>query len=128
MGGRMKFRKKAYRLRAVAGVWIASMIVLIVAMLGWAMDTSYVAYVAQQLQVAADAAALAGAAEAKTDLPLARLRAQATHGCFSCINRDVIAESTDRFDSHAFVVSMTTHRAVNGPLFTNFPPHLKRTK
>ncbi len=74
----MKSRKKAYRSRAVAGVWIASMLFLIVAMLGWAMDTSYVAYVAQQLQVAADAASLAGAAEAKTDIPLARLRAQFT--------------------------------------------------
>jgi len=74
----MKFRKKAYRLRAVTGVLIASMLGLFIVMLGWAMDTSYVAYVVQQLQVAADAAALAGAAEAKTDLPLARLRAQAT--------------------------------------------------
>ena len=74
----MKSRKKAYRSRAVAGVWIASMLVLIVAMLGWAMDTSYVAYVAQQLQVAADAASLAGAAVAKTDLAVSRLRAQAT--------------------------------------------------
>ena len=42
------------------------------------MDTSYVAYVAQQLQVAADGASLAGAAVAKTDLDVARLRAQAT--------------------------------------------------
>ena len=74
----MKSRRKAHRVRAVAGAWIATMLVLIVAMLGWAMDTSYVAYVVQQLQVAADAASLAGAAEAKTDIPLARQRAQAT--------------------------------------------------
>ncbi|MCH8852794.1 MAG: hypothetical protein IID41_09115, partial [Planctomycetes bacterium] len=74
----MKPGKGSYRSRAVAGAWIATMLVLIVAMLGWAMDTSYVAYVAQQLQVAADSASLAGAAEAKTDLAVSRLRAQAT--------------------------------------------------
>lgn len=74
----MKAREKAHRSRAIAGVWVAGMFLLIIPMLGWAMDFSYVAYVVQQLQVAADAASLAGAAEAKTDLPLARLRAQAT--------------------------------------------------
>ena len=74
----MKFRKKAYRSRAIAGVWVTVMFLAMIPMLGWAMDMSYVAYVVQKLQVAADAAALAGAAEAKTDIPLARLRAQAT--------------------------------------------------
>ncbi len=74
----MKPRKRTYRSRAVVGVWIASMLVLMVAMLGWAMDMSYVAYVVQQLQVAADGASLAGAGAAKTDLDVARLRAQAT--------------------------------------------------
>ena len=74
----MKSGEKAYRLRAVTGVWIATMIFLVVAMLGWAMDTSYVAYVGQQLQVAADAASLAGAAQAKTDLLVAQQQAQAT--------------------------------------------------
>ena len=74
----MKLQNKAHRSRAVAGVWVVTMLFLIVAMLGWAMDTSYVVYVGQQLQVAADAASLAGALEAKNDVDLARARAQAT--------------------------------------------------
>ncbi len=93
----MKSGKKAYRLRAVAGVWIAIMIFLIVAMLGWAMDTSYVVYVGQQLQVAADAASLAGAAVAKTDLAVARDRAQATGqkntaGVIASVRREVVLD------------------------------------
>ena len=75
---RMKPTKKAYRSRAIAGLWVTGMLLLIIPMLGWAMDRSYVAYVVQQLQVAADGASLAGAGAAKTDLALARLRAQAT--------------------------------------------------
>ena len=74
----MSAKRVSNRLRAVAGVWIAMMLLTIVAMLGWAMDTSYVVYVSQQLQVAADAAALGGATAAKTNLDLARTRAQAT--------------------------------------------------
>jgi len=49
---------------------------LMVAFLGLAVDTSYVVRTIQELQIAADSAALAGAAQVKTDIDAARAQAK----------------------------------------------------
>lgn len=47
--------------RGIALVWVAVVLLLLVLMMGWAVDTLHASRAAQQLQTAADAAALAGA-------------------------------------------------------------------
>ncbi|MCH8969546.1 MAG: hypothetical protein IIA66_10570, partial [Planctomycetes bacterium] len=64
------------RRRGITGVWVALMGSLMVAFLGLAIDTSYVVRTIQELQIAADSAALAGAAQVKTDIDAARAQAK----------------------------------------------------
>ncbi len=65
-----------HRRRGITGVWVALMGSLMVVFLGLAIDTSYVVRTIQELQIAADSAALAGAAQVKTDIETARTQAK----------------------------------------------------
>ncbi len=64
------------RRRGITGVWVALMGSLMVVFLGLAIDTSYVVRTIDELQTAADSAALAGAIQVKNDVPAGRLAAQ----------------------------------------------------
>ncbi len=64
------------RRSGITGVWVALMGSLMVVFLGLAIDTSYVVRTIQELQIAADSAALAGAAQVKADIDAARAQAK----------------------------------------------------
>ncbi|MCZ6653167.1 MAG: pilus assembly protein TadG-related protein, partial [Planctomycetota bacterium] len=64
------------RRRGITGVWVALMGSLMLVFLGLAIDTSYVVRTIEELQIAADSAALAGAAQVKADIDLARAQAK----------------------------------------------------
>ena len=55
------------RRSGITGVWVALMGTIMVGFLGLAIDTSYVGRTIQELQIAADSASLAGAAQVKTN-------------------------------------------------------------
>lgn len=61
--------------RGVVHIWVALLLMVFVGFVGLAIDTLFVALTAQQLQVAADAAALAGAQFVRIDQDDARLAA-----------------------------------------------------
>lgn len=64
------------RRRGVVNIWVILVLFLMVGLVGWACDLGWSALVLNQLQAAADASALAGAAKVKTDQTEARIRAQ----------------------------------------------------
>ncbi len=64
------------RRSGITGVWVALMGSLMVVFLGLTIDTSYVVRTIQELQTAADSAALAGAAQVKADIDAARAQAK----------------------------------------------------
>jgi hypothetical protein len=68
----MKGRKpQSTRRRAVSTIWVALTVLMVVAIIGLALDTGYATLTAHHLQNAADAAALAAAQLVRTDVVLA---------------------------------------------------------
>ena len=67
--------KWAKRKEGIATIWVAVVIMMLVAFVALAMDTGYMVWVGQQLQIGADAAALAGAQKVRQDETLTRLAA-----------------------------------------------------
>lgn len=63
-----------HRRRGIALVWVAMMGLMLIGMVGLTLDTAKVWLAGHQLQIAADASALAGALEVRTDPALARTR------------------------------------------------------
>lgn len=64
------------RRSGITGVWVALMGSLMIVFLGLAIDTTYVVRTIDELQTAADSAALAGAAQVKIDIDDARAHAK----------------------------------------------------
>lgn len=54
--------------RAISAIWVAMLAMVLIIMVGLAIDTAWVLWVAYQLQVTADAAALAGALVVREDI------------------------------------------------------------
>lgn len=98
----MRF-KKQYTRRGVINVWVALSMFMIIALVGLACDTGWCTLVLNQLQSAADAAALAGAQKVKTDLTLARTAA-----------RDIA--HANKAANHAVNLSLNTDNAVGGDI------------
>lgn len=57
-------------------MWVVIVVIVLIAFVGLTIDTGYLVWSSQQLQVGADGAALAGTALIRTDIPDARLAAQ----------------------------------------------------
>lgn len=67
-----KFMLTGRRRRGIVLVWFALLMVIIVGMVGLALDLGMLVLAGQQLQIGADAAALAGVRRVRSDIPQAR--------------------------------------------------------
>lgn len=65
-----------HRKRGIAYLWVVVTVLMVVAFIGLAADVGYLVLVGQQLQVGADAAALAGCRLVRSDISAARAAAQ----------------------------------------------------
>jgi hypothetical protein len=141
----MKRRRKK---RGIANLWVVIAIPVLVGFVGLAIDTGFMVWVGQQLQIGADASALAGALVLRDDIMLARLDAAAIavqneaagDGIQLALNEDNAADgdivvgrfdrATRTFTPQEFgvnaikVVARRTAGSLNGPLSLLFGPAL----
>jgi hypothetical protein len=68
-------KEPALQQQGIANIWVVLIIMVLIGFLGISIDMGYLVVVGQQLQIGADASALAGAQQVRTDIAEARLAA-----------------------------------------------------
>ena len=149
-GQRIKRRKHTTepnpQQEGIACVWVVVVILVIIGIVGLSIDMGYLVVVGQQLQIGADAAALAGAQQVREDIAAARAAAvnlgfanwaadspiQLMSNDANAADGDIVVGRFDRdtgvFDPDATalnavkVVARRTDTSLGGPVFLLFGP------
>lgn len=141
-----RLRRLLEEKEGISLIWVTIMLMVFVAFVGLALDTGYTVWVGQKLQISADAAALGGGYEVKTDVDSARLQAQTVAAANDAAGDPVLLQlnstnapdgdivvgrynrSTGEFDTLSAtpnavkVVSRRTDTSLGGPVGLIFGP------